>query len=68
MLDTYLKDVCVPPKVVTDGGGELCSRDWKEVLIPFVVKDDTIEPRHQNQNFAEQNIGTVKHMTHKVFD
>ena len=68
MLATYFKDVCVPEKVVTDGGGELCSADWKEVLRVFVVKDGTTEPRHQNQNFAERNIETVKHMAHKVFD
>ena len=56
MLATYFKDVCVPIQVVTDGGGELCSAGWKEVLHIFVVKDGTTEPRHQNQNFAERNI------------
>ena len=52
MLATYFKDVCVPEKGFTDGGGELCSADWKEVLRIFVVKDGTTEPRHQNQNFV----------------
>ena len=68
MLATYFKDFFVPTQVVTDGGGELCSVAWKEVLRIFVCKDGTTEPRHQNQNFAKRNIGTVKHMAHKVFD
>ena len=45
MLATYFKDVCVPTQVVTNGGGELCSADWKEVLHIFVVKYGTTEPR-----------------------
>ena len=68
MLAMYFKDVCVPTQVVTDGGGELCSAAWKEVLRIFVCGDGTTEPYHQNQNFAKRNIGTVKHMAHKVFD
>ena len=67
MLATHFKDVCVPAQVVTDGGGKLCSADWKEVLCIFVVKDGTTAPHHQNQNLAEQNIETAKHMAHKVF-
>ena len=68
MLAAYFKDICVPAQVVTDGGGELCSADWKEVFIIFVVKDGTTEPQHQNQNFAEKKIETFKHMAHQVFD
>ena len=68
MLATYFKDVCVPTTVVTDGAGELCSAEWKEVLRIFVCKDGTTEAYHRNQKFAEHNIETVKHMAHTVFD
>ena len=68
MLATYFKDVCVPTTAVTDGAGELYLAEWKEVLRIFVCKDGTTEAYHQNQNFAERNIETIKHMAHKVFD
>ena len=52
MLATYFKDVCVPTQVVTDGGGELYSTAWKEVLRIFVCKDGNTEPYHPNPNFC----------------
>ena len=60
--------MCVPAKVVTDGAGELTGAAWKEKLHLFHTTDDVTEADHQNQNFAERNIQTVKHMMHKVLD
>lgn len=67
-LTDYFRNVCVPAKVVTDGAGELTGSAWKEKLRLFHKTDDVTEADHQNQNFAERNIQTVKHMIHKVLD
>ena len=66
-LKQFFVDVCVPELVVTYGGGELTGRPWRETLRTFHTRG-VLEPRHQNQNFAERNVQIVKEMSHRVMN
>ena len=67
LADLFI-DVCVPEKVVTDGGGECTGEAWEKQPRAFHTTKDVTEADHQNQNFSERNNQTVKNMVQKLLD
>ena len=67
-LEDNIRERGAMDKLISDGAKAENSKRVKDILRALVIGQWFSEPYHQNQNFAENRIGTIKAATNRVLN
>jgi hypothetical protein len=67
-LEDVIRRRGAPSKLISDRAQVEISNQVKTILRALCIGDWKSEPHHQNQNFSERQIQTLKHTTNTILD